>query len=286
MSVETLAESVIAVLKTPGGTEYHFWNEAFPRLREWINDPVHRHLMNQENLIRYFKDLPKFTAAWLARIQYLRVMNPVYLEVLKATVKDVAFHSALGKIAANEAVVAHSARMAALNATAAASKGTLVVGAGTTILCVAVPVVAMLAVQLALGAPYYEARQKARKDGYASGFSKGFIMGLLKWELRFAIERFWDNAVDRNHFDESIPRIRANAHNQGLMDGRAGALAVSDDEKNDYLKALRLLTNSSTVGWTPQSDDWMERSRARQVQISYVIELASAAMKSGIIRVG
>lgn len=284
MSVETLAESVIAVVKSQGSVEAHFWNEAFPRLLEWAKDPAHRYLMNQETIINFFKNLPKATAAWAARIQYLRIMNPVYLEVLKATVKDVAFHSALGKIAAQEALVSHSARMAALNATAAASRGTLVAGAGTTFLCVAVPVVAMIAVQVALGAPYYQARQKAKKDGYASGFAKGFIMGLLKWELRFSIDRFWDNAVDKNHFDESLPQIRANSHNQGLIDGRAGGLAVSDNEKDDYLKALRLLADPSSEGWTARSDDWMERARARQVQISYVLELASAAIKSGIVK--
>ena len=140
--------------------------------------------------------------------------------------------------------VAHASRMAALNATATAAKGTLVAGAATTALCVGVPVVGMVAVQVALGAPYYQAREKARKNGYTSGFAKGLITGLLKWELKFAIERFWDNAVRHHPMDNAIPRIDANSHNQGLIDGRAAGMAKNDEEKKDYLLALRLLTKS------------------------------------------
>jgi len=32
------------------------------------------------------------------------------------------------------------------------------------------------------------------------------------------------------------------------------------------------------------SDDWQERMRARQVQLSYVIELATAAGRNGILK--
>lgn len=75
---------------------------------------------------------------------------------------------------------------------------------------------AVVAVQVALGSGYYLARQQARKDEYASGFSKGLIMGLPQWELRFVIDRFWDNAVAKDAWDEEMPAIRANAHSTGL----------------------------------------------------------------------
>jgi len=289
MSIETIAESVVAVVASPNGKTLHFWEEVLPRLTEWSKDPVHKEFMKQEQLLRYFRELPKATAAWAARIQFLKLWNPTYLKYLAMTQKSVAFHSAMARMAAQEALVAHSARMAALNATATAAKGTLVAGSATTALCVVVPIVGMLAVQVALGAPYYQARQKARQDGYTAGFAKGLITGLLKWELRFAIERFWDNAVLNNPMDEAIPKIYANSHNQGLVDGRAAGIGKDDNEKKDYLLALRLLTNASSVGWTPRTNtgsdygDWMEKERARQVQMGYVIGMASAARKYGFI---
>ena len=123
------------------------------------------------------------------------------------------------------------------------------------------------------------------KEGYASGFSKGFITGLLQWELRFTIDRFWDNAVGKNGFDESLPAIRAASQNNGLIKGRLAGLAKDDGEKKRYLLGLHKLTTTSKAGWTSRNDDWMEKMRARQVQISYVIDLQAAALKSGLITV-
>ena len=236
----------------------------------------------------FFKDLPRATAAWVERIRYLRMMGmDTYIETLAAnSAKNVAFNSAMGKIAAEEAMAAHAAEIAAADATATAAEGTLVAGAGTTAAAIALPVIAMAAVGVALGAPYYQARQEAMKEGYASGFSKGFITGLLRWELRFTIDRFWDNAVNKNGFDEALPTIRANSHNKGLLEGRVAGLAKTDGEKKAYLLGLHKLVKTSQAGWTPRSDDWMERMRARQVQISYVIDLATAATKHGLISQG
>ena len=142
----------------------------------------------------------------------------------------------------------------------------------------------MVAVQVALGAGYYEAREQAKKAGFNTGFGLGFITGLLQWELRFAIDRFWDNAVSKNAFDELIPVIRANSHNRGLMAGRVAAVAKTDAEKKQYLRGLKKVTVVSAASWTSRSDDWMEQMRARQVQISYVIELAVAARNHQIIK--
>jgi hypothetical protein len=196
------------------------------------------------------------------------------------------YQAAVAKLAAEEALVSHAARIAAANAAANAAKGTLVAGAGTTVAAVVIPVVAMAAVGVALGAGYYEAREEAKKEGHQSGFAKGFITGLLQWELRFTIERFWDNAVGKNGFDESLPVIRAASHNNGLLKGRMAALAKTDPEKKECLLGLHKLTRTSKAGWSPRSDDWNERMRARQVQLSYVIALAAAAQTHGIIDVG
>lgn len=232
----------------------------------------------------FFTNIPQQTTAWLARIRYLRMMGygEAYITAIGEGMgaSNVAFHSAMGKMAAEEAYVAHTAAMAQ----ATAAEGTLMAGAGTTVACIVLPVVALVAVGLALGAPYAQAREEAKKKGYESGFSKGFVTGLLEWELRITIERFWDNALDKNGFYDELPKIRANSHNNGLIKGRAAGLAKAGPEKKSYLKGLRKLGKTSSVGWLPRSDHWMEKARARNVQISYVIDMAGAATKYGLIK--
>jgi hypothetical protein len=226
------------------------------------------------------------TPAWIARIRYLRMMGmDSYIEDMAASFLGKPggpLQAALTEIAAEEQAVT----IAAADAAATAAEGTLIAGAGTTVAAIALPVIAMAAVGVALGAGYYQAREEARKHGYDLGFAEGFVTGLLNWELRFTIDRFWDKAVDKNSFDEVIPSIRAKAHNKGMLKGRAAAIALTDKAKKTYLRGLHKLTKTSSAGWTSRSDDWMEQMRARQVQISYVMELATAAMKHGIIKVG
>jgi hypothetical protein len=287
MSVET-AETIIAIFKSK--------TDQYERFLRYLNGKLESidrgYVLKNEVAWRFFIDARNRTAGWIERINYLRIMNPTYLDFLKVTSGagaarggDIAFQMAWARMQAQEAYLAHSARTAALNATASAAEGSLVAGAGTTVAAIVIPIVGMIAVQVALGAPYYQARERAKEEGYASGFAKGFITGLLQWELRFAIDRFWDNAKSRNPADEMMPTIRANSHNQGLMDGRQAGLAKDDGVKKSYLRALRILSNPSTAGWTSRSDDWMEQMRARQVQISYVIEMAVAARKYGILLV-
>jgi hypothetical protein len=288
VNMSTVAESVVAIVEGRTGiSAYSHMVLARDHLVKWLADPVYRAFVSHERAMQFFNAIPKATAAWIARIQYLKLTNPAYLKFVIESVRGTfAFDAAVARMAAQEAALTQAARMAALNATAAATKGTLVAGAGTTIAAVVVPVIGMIAVQMALGAGYYQAREQARKEGYAIGFSKGFITGLLKWELRFTIERFWDNAVGKNAADEAIPKIRANAHNQALIDGRVAGLAKNDEEKKDYLLGLHQMTTTSKAGWTSRSDDWMEQMRARQVQISYVIALAGAAQKNDIVQAG
>jgi hypothetical protein len=224
-------------------------------------------------------------SAWIQRLQYLQRWGMhTYIKDMAASFigRQAAFQTAMAQLAAQET----AATLAASNAAAAAAQGTLVAGVGTTIAAVTIPIVAMVAVAVALGAPYYQAREEARKEEYASGFAQGFITGLLKWELRFTIDRLWDNAVSKNAFDEQMPTIRANAHNKGLLEGRMAGLAIADDVKKRYLLGLRMLTTTSQEGWTPRSDDWAERMRARKVQVGYVIDLAAAARRHGVIKQG
>lgn len=249
-------------------------------LTQWADDPKFQQDLKAEKALKFFKNARRLTDNWVRRIEQLRLIRADLMKnTMDAARGAFEFEAAQARMAAQEAFVSNAARMAAVEGT----KGTLVAGAGTTVLAIVVPIVGMIAVQVALGAPYYQARKKAEEEGYSTGFAEGFVTGLLHWELRFAIDRFWDNAVARNLYDDAIPRIRANSHNQGLIDGRAAGIAKNDEEKKDYLRGLRVLANTSTAGWTPKSDNWLERAQARQVQISYVIALAAAARRSGII---
>jgi len=238
--------------------------------------------------LEFFRSLPGATERWVARIGYLRSagMDGYIAELGSSTLagQDVAFQSALGKIAANEATVSHAASIAEANAAASAAEGTLTAGAGTTTAAIVLPAISVIAVSMALGAPVYQAREEARKEGYITGFATGFVTGLLDWDLRFTISRFWDQAARHNPVDGQMPIIRAHSYNQGLIKGRIAGLAKAPNEKRAYLRGLRRLAHPSSAGWQPRSDNWMEKARARQVQISYVIDLMGAAVRSRLIR--
>lgn len=250
-----------------------------------MNSAEWQALIRQRGAHRFFQEIPKQIAAWTARLQQLkRAGDLLYLkDMARLYSGNFAYQSAVAKLAAEEALITHSARIAAANAAANAAQGTLVAGAGTTAAAIVIPVVALVAVGMALGAPYYQAREEAKKEGFASGFAQGFITGLLRWELRFTIDRFWDNAVGRNDFDRSLPAIRAASFNTGLLNGRLAGLAKDDNEKKRYLTGLKMLTTVSSAGWTPRSDHWMDRMEARKVQTGYVIDLAAAARRYGLL---
>src|SRR5437870_860054 len=94
------------------------------------------------------KYLVSATAAWVARIQFLRTYGMyAYIEDLAASFigRNAAFQAAMAQFAAREAA-AQAATVAAADAAATAAEGTLVAGAGTTAAAIVVPVVAMAAV--------------------------------------------------------------------------------------------------------------------------------------------
>src|SRR5262249_34027284 len=121
---------------------------------------------------------------WIERLTQLKNQGRWdYIEKLRS--------GALGKNVATQVAEAErtmgmrqtAARALALaEAEAAAAEGTLVAGVGTTLAAVALPVVGMVAVQVALGAPYYEAREAAKTEQTEIGFGRGFVMGLLEWK--------------------------------------------------------------------------------------------------------
>jgi hypothetical protein len=160
---------------------------------------------------------------------------------------------------------------------AGAVEGASVLGGGAgAVVAGAVPVIAMVGVFLALGSGYAAAREAVRNENTVSGVSQGFVMGLLDWTWRQAVDRFGRRSVIRiNAMDEATDVIRVNAYNRGLRAGYDFAATLSADEKKAYLSRIR------KFGGIRVPKNW---NRNRDAQISYVIELAAAALRSFLKR--
>lgn len=152
----------------------------------------------------------------------------------------------------------------------------LLVGVMDAAVTLGVPVAVWIGVFAAMGAPYAEARAIVQNANFQSGFSQGFVMGLLKWEWHQAVSRFGRfGPGQKNYFDESLSFISANAFNNGLHAGFIHAALLSPDAKSTMLKRIKSVAHGAGAGrWT------------RNDQISYVIELATAARVNGIFRAG
>jgi hypothetical protein len=132
----------------------------------------------------------------------------------------------------------------------------------------------MAGVFAALGSGYAAAREIARDENTKLGFSEGFVMGLLGWEWHHARDRFGRFGLLRvYHTDEALNVIRVNAYNGGLKAGYVAAAALSDSAKKTYLSKIRKMARSAQAGNWDRND-----------QISYVIELATAGLRYGIIK--
>lgn len=164
-----------------------------------------------------------------------------------------------------------------------AIEGSLLAGAGTTALAVTLPFVGMVAVQVALGAGYYEAREMAKKEETYTGFTRGFVMGCLKWTWDWVLSRF-PIYFPPNPYDDDMPSIRSMAYLHGLQTGFIAGTSLPTDDKKLFLLVLRQLSGASSAGWEARSNNWLEQHRAMNVQSTYVIELAVALKKHGIIK--
>lgn len=172
-------------------------------------------------------------------------------------------------------------------AEAVAAEGTLLTGygIGTTVAIYALPIVGMIAVGLALGAGLYQAREAAKKEEFASGFARGFVMGLLKWTWDWAVARFPPH-FKPNPFDPDMHEIQATAYLDGMQQGFLAGTAMTKDMKKLYLLKLRQLSGASTAGWEARSFDQLAQELAKRVQINFVVEMAGAARKHGLIAEG
>ena len=131
----------------------------------------------------------------------------------------------------------------------------------------------------ALGAPYYQAIERARERGFLSGFSQGFTTGVLNWQWPQAASRFgMRRVIPRNHFVPQADRVEAVAHNEGLFIGYALGMGGTAEGKKAFRIALRkLAARTDNAAWSQNADE------ARLQQIDYVISLASAGVKHGLI---
>ena len=150
---------------------------------------------------------------------------------------------------------------------------------------IGLPVLVMAGVFVALGSGYAAARDLARNENSAAGFSEGFVTGLLGWEWRQTVDRFARTYLVTNQWDEAIDDIRVKYYNGGLKAGYSAAAALVPAVRKAYLTKLRRSVGAhNPAGWSAVSDDWSEQMRARLVQTSYVIDLASAGLRYEIIK--
>jgi hypothetical protein len=158
---------------------------------------------------------------------------------------------------------------------AGAVEGASVLGGGAgAVVAGAVPVIAMVGVFVALGSGYAAAREAVKNENTVSGLSQGFVMGLLNWTWGQARELFGRWSVLRiNAMDEATDVIRVNAYNRGLRTGYDFAATLSAAEKKAYLRQIR------KFGGIRVPKNWN-----RETQISYVIDLAAAALRSFLKR--
>ncbi len=162
-----------------------------------------------------------------------------------------------------------------------AQTGGLVAGAGvgSFALTAGVPVITAVGVWVALGSGYYQAREEAKNANTMSGFAQGFVMAILKWKWHHVASRFQRPYLRINKFDEQMDSIRVTSYHKGLKSGFLAGTALSDEAKKEYIKKIRSAGNVHAPKEWSRDDD-----TARNQQISYVIELAGAALRLQIIK--
>ena len=152
-------------------------------------------------------------------------------------------------------------------------------GAGSFALTAGVPVVTMVGVWVALGSGYYQAREEAKNQNTTSGFSQGFVTAILGWKWNHVVTRFQRTYLSINKMDETMNGIRVNAYHRGLKSGFLAGAALPAEAKKEYVSKIRSAGNvHSPKEWNSDEDV------ARNQQISYVIDLATTALRFQIIK--
>jgi hypothetical protein len=151
--------------------------------------------------------------------------------------------------------------------------------AGSLALTGGVPIITAVGVWVALGSGYYQARQKAKNEETMSGFSQGFVTAIIGWKWEHVVTRFQRSYLRINHFDEEMNSIRVNSYHEGLKTGYLAGMALHPDNRKEFSRAIRKAGSiKGPKEWSRDSDV------ARNQQVSYVIEMAGAALRYRIIK--
>lgn len=151
--------------------------------------------------------------------------------------------------------------------------------AGGLALTAGLPLVTMVGVGVALGSGYYQAREEAKNENFRSGFSQGFVMAILNWNWDHAVNRFGRMRLSINKFDEKLNHIRVESYHDGLKRGFLAGRALPPDTRKAFVDKIR------EAGGVRGPKQWSDnKEEARNQQISYVIDLATAALRLQIIK--
>ena len=150
--------------------------------------------------------------------------------------------------------------------------------AGSFALTAGLPIVTAVGVWVALGSGYYQAREEAKKDETMSGFSQGFVMAILGWKWSHVVPLFRRPYLSINKFDEQMNSIRVNSYHAGLKTGFLAGMVLPEDGKKAYRAKIRRAGNVTGPKEWSRDDDV-----ARNQQVSYVIDMAAAGRRYGII---
>jgi hypothetical protein len=176
----------------------------------------------------------------------------------------------------------HNAYYSQLIALYEAGQGGLMYGnaaIGSFALTAGVPIVTAVGVWVALGSGYYQAREQAKNENTLSGFSQGFVAAILDWKWNHVVSRFRRNYLSINKFDEKMNEIRVKSYHSGLQTGYLAGVSLSYEAKKAYVRKIRGAGNVQAPKEWSKDDDV-----ARNQQISYVIDMASTALKLQIIK--
>ncbi|MCY7345334.1 MAG: hypothetical protein LH614_03865 [Pyrinomonadaceae bacterium] len=142
-----------------------------------------------------------------------------------------------------------------------------------------VPVVTMVGVWVALGSGYYQAREEARNENTVSGFSHGFVTAILGWRWEHVVVRFRRTHLKINSADAAMDSIRVNSYHSGIKSGYLAGTILPPEAKKAYISKIR---NAGNIHGPKNWD--ADKDVARNQQISYVIELATTALRYQIIK--
>jgi hypothetical protein len=151
--------------------------------------------------------------------------------------------------------------------------------AGGLALTAGLPIITAVGAWVALGSGYYQAREEAKKEETMSGFSQGFVMAISGWRWSHVVPLFRRPLLRINKFDETMDVIRVNSYHEGLKRGFLTGTVLSEETRKAYRRKIKEAGNVHGPSEWSRNDD-----EKRNQQISYVIAMAGAARRYGIIK--